>query len=417
MSDLVRDETPMEFFREQLERAMEHQKVSTSAFTEYYLVNLLSACVQGDRCPPSEPGFDETPLAAPVHPRRAGLAPRAHAPAADDGRHRAVRLRLLRGQPQPRAGRPRLLQGDGRPRLRAAQPRGRRARRGLGRVLRALRPLLRVRGRAGRGLGDEPPRPNHRSVLRLYERWVQTGSRRAAALLAERGIAPVLPRRRPPAVSVPARRLLVDVQRRLESLYALEPQAAGHRFPPPRAGRGRGLSRAAAAARSSPQDGDGVVAGRGARAGGGRAPRRARPAGAARPAQPRPLLHRHRGGEPLRLPAVLRAHRAHGDRSSSSSCRRRWTSTCAPSSCSRCRTTARSRRGCASCCSATTGWRTRSSDERAERYRAASAARLPLLRLPGGALPAPSRLRRPRARVAPVLPARPAREAGEDLRH
>jgi hypothetical protein len=30
-------------------------------------------------------------------------------------------------------------------------------------------------------------------VLRLYERWVQTGSRRAAAMLAERGIAPVLP--------------------------------------------------------------------------------------------------------------------------------------------------------------------------------------------------------------------------------
>jgi hypothetical protein len=33
----------------------------------------------------------------------------------------------------------------------------------------------------------------NQSVLRLYERWVQTGSRRAAALLAERGIAPVLP--------------------------------------------------------------------------------------------------------------------------------------------------------------------------------------------------------------------------------
>ena len=31
------------------------------------------------------------------------------------------------------------------------------------------------------------------SVLRLYERWVQTGSRRAAALLAERGIAPCCP--------------------------------------------------------------------------------------------------------------------------------------------------------------------------------------------------------------------------------
>jgi hypothetical protein len=30
-----------------------------------------------------------------------------------------------------------------------------------------------------------------RSLLQLYERWLQTGSRRAAALLAERGITPV----------------------------------------------------------------------------------------------------------------------------------------------------------------------------------------------------------------------------------
>jgi hypothetical protein len=34
---------------------------------------------------------------------------------------------------------------------------------------------------------------DNRSVLRLYERWLQTGSRRAAVLLAERGIAPVDP--------------------------------------------------------------------------------------------------------------------------------------------------------------------------------------------------------------------------------
>ena len=31
------------------------------------------------------------------------------------------------------------------------------------------------------------------SVLQLYERWIQTGSRRAAALLAAQGIAPVAP--------------------------------------------------------------------------------------------------------------------------------------------------------------------------------------------------------------------------------
>src|SRR5262249_11275098 len=60
---LVRGGAPLEFFREQLGLAMEHQKVSTSAFTEYYLVNLLAACVRGESLPQREPGYDETPLA------------------------------------------------------------------------------------------------------------------------------------------------------------------------------------------------------------------------------------------------------------------------------------------------------------------------------------------------------------------
>ena len=67
---LVREETPLEFFREQLTRAMEHQKVSTSAFTEWYLVNLLAGGVKGDPLPAADPGFDETPLAVwiPIPP-------------------------------------------------------------------------------------------------------------------------------------------------------------------------------------------------------------------------------------------------------------------------------------------------------------------------------------------------------------
>ena len=60
---LVCHETPLEFFKEQLERAMQHQKVATSAFTEYYLVNLLAACMQRDALPGPEPGYDEMPLA------------------------------------------------------------------------------------------------------------------------------------------------------------------------------------------------------------------------------------------------------------------------------------------------------------------------------------------------------------------
>ena len=63
MAERLVSETPAEFFREQLLKAMEHQRVATSAFTEYYLVNLLASCVRGDGLQAPEPGYDEMPLA------------------------------------------------------------------------------------------------------------------------------------------------------------------------------------------------------------------------------------------------------------------------------------------------------------------------------------------------------------------
>ena len=42
-------------------------------------------------------------------------------------------------------------------------------------------------------ISEQSQLATNQSVLRLYERWIQTGSRRVAALLAERGITPVLP--------------------------------------------------------------------------------------------------------------------------------------------------------------------------------------------------------------------------------
>src|SRR3954467_963198 len=60
---LLHEQSPMEFFREQLEKAMEHQKVSTSAFTEHYLVSLLTAGIRPERASQPAPMLDETPLA------------------------------------------------------------------------------------------------------------------------------------------------------------------------------------------------------------------------------------------------------------------------------------------------------------------------------------------------------------------
>ena len=193
MAEIVRDETPMEFFREQVERAMEHQKVSTSAFTGHYLVNLLSACVHGE-LPPSEPGYDETPLA--ILYIRAVQASRAE------------RTRLLRTMGDTALfvsgffadslsnklvdlGYYKAMGGHAYARLSREDA-------GLGGGLGAT-VFSELSGRFSEfadvlaEVSETSRLSTNASVLRLYERWVQTGSRRAAEMLAERGIAPVLP--------------------------------------------------------------------------------------------------------------------------------------------------------------------------------------------------------------------------------
>jgi hypothetical protein len=187
---LVRGETPLEFFREQLGLAMEHQKVSTSAFTEYYLVNLLAACVRGENLPQREPGYDETPLAL------------LYLRALDASRHE--RARLLRAMGDTAL----FISGffadsltDKNADLRYYRTLGGMAYERLSRDHehdRAIGPAVFTELAARfREFADvlsevsEASRPQTpRSVLKLYERWVQTGSPRAAALLAREGLAP-----------------------------------------------------------------------------------------------------------------------------------------------------------------------------------------------------------------------------------
>lgn len=188
---LVHGETPVEFFREQLERAMDHQKVSTSEFTQYYLVNLLAGCVRGE-LPPSEPGYDETPLAVlyvrAVHSSRRDRARLLRAMGdtalfvsgffADSLSGRLVDLdyyRAMGGFAYARLAR------DEDPRVFGPE----------------VFSELSFRFTEFADLLSEISEASHlssnQSVLRLYERWIQTGSRRVAAILAERGITPVNP--------------------------------------------------------------------------------------------------------------------------------------------------------------------------------------------------------------------------------
>jgi hypothetical protein len=183
--------TPVEFFREQLGKAMEHQRVSTSAFTEYYLVNLLAAFVRGERMPGREPGFEETPLAL--------LYARALAASRFE---RAQRLRetadtalfvsgfFADSLPEEAGWRYYAALGE---RAYAHLSHEHEARTVGPAVFSELAARFRAFADVLAEVSELSRMQRPASVVRLYERWLQTGSRRAALLLNEQGIAPALP--------------------------------------------------------------------------------------------------------------------------------------------------------------------------------------------------------------------------------
>lgn len=189
--DLVCRQSPLEFFRSQLERAMQHQKVSTSAFTESYLANLLAACMRGDPRPAPEPGYDEMPLALLyVRALEASRFDRARLlRALGDGALfvtgffgdslngkmvDASYYRALGGHAYAR-----LSQEDGWLEYNSQV---------FGELSQRFTEFADVLAEVSENTRLSK---SNRSILQLYERWIQTGSRRAAAILAELGITPV----------------------------------------------------------------------------------------------------------------------------------------------------------------------------------------------------------------------------------
>jgi hypothetical protein len=185
---LVREETAAAFFKEQLEKAMEHQKISTSAFTEYYLVNLLAHRVYSQTVPDPEPVLEETPLALLyVRAVRASQFERA---------------RLLRAMgdmalfvcgffEESLAGKIvdlhyyRSMGGLAYSHLsQQPSPFGHDVFGELAQRFVVFADLFSEVSEASRLTSNQ-------SVVQLYERWAQTGSPRSARLLADKGITPV----------------------------------------------------------------------------------------------------------------------------------------------------------------------------------------------------------------------------------
>lgn len=188
---LVRDETPVEFFRGQLIRAMEHQRVSTSAFTEFYLVNLLAAGVRGDALPGAEPGYDETPLAV------------LYVRALEAARHERARLLQRLGDSalfvsgffaDSLEGR---LSDQAYYRAMGCRAYGRLAREEAGafgpRVFGELEDRFGEFADLLSEISETTRLMRPASIVKLYERWLATRSRRAALLLGESGINPASP--------------------------------------------------------------------------------------------------------------------------------------------------------------------------------------------------------------------------------
>jgi hypothetical protein len=189
---LVREQTPLEYFKEQLEKAMEHQRVATSTFTEHYLVTLLAACVRGGPPPGVEGGFEDAPLALlyvrAVHAARHERARLLRAMGdtalfvsgffADSLSGKLASLdyyRTMGGHAYACLSRQDELLAFG-PEVFSE----------LSDRFTQFADLLSEVSEASRLTSSS-------SVLKLYERWIQTGSPRAATLLAERGLVPVQP--------------------------------------------------------------------------------------------------------------------------------------------------------------------------------------------------------------------------------
>jgi hypothetical protein len=192
MAETLVGETPLEFFREQVTKALDHQHVATSAFTEYYLVNLLASCIRGDQLPTGDVGDVEAPLAVLyIRAMQSSRAERARLLRAmgdtalfisgffaDSMQGKLVDLQYYRamgGQAYARLNQetasafaPRVFDELS------------------GRFVAFADVLWEVSETSRIKAGPH-------SVLQLYERWLQTGSRRSAELLANHGIAPVAP--------------------------------------------------------------------------------------------------------------------------------------------------------------------------------------------------------------------------------
>ena len=181
---LIRNESPTEFFRELVESAMQNQHVSAHELTSFYVVNLLTAFVHCDRSPA---GDDDTPLGP-----RLALALQAAGIAQRDGLRKVGDVSLFVSGFFSDSLNRSLVDVDyyihlGELAYRSLARHGDEA---LGDVFDELSGKFTTFVDVLGEVSERTALSSNLDVLRLYEKWLRTGSRRSGSLLASRGIVP-----------------------------------------------------------------------------------------------------------------------------------------------------------------------------------------------------------------------------------
>ena len=181
---LVRNETPAEYFKELVETAMEHQRIAVRDITSFYLVNLLAGFVHFDRS--SSVAADE-PLGV-----RLARALQAGGSAQREGLREVGDLSLFISGFFSDSLTRRLVDVDYYIHLGecAYGSLARRSDPALGDVFDELAGKFAAFVDVLGEVSERSALSSNSDVLRLYEKWVRTRSRRSGDLLVERGIVP-----------------------------------------------------------------------------------------------------------------------------------------------------------------------------------------------------------------------------------
>ncbi|MBI4476011.1 MAG: hypothetical protein HY654_02495 [Acidobacteria bacterium] len=180
---LIRAETPIEYFRELVEGAVERQRVESEELTRFYVVNLLAGFVQLDEGKP----FDSEPLSLQLGralqsggaTQRAGLRQVGDASLFISGFFSESLNRRLVDLDY-------YISLGGYAYEELSRQESQRVSRIFAELAEKFTAFVDVLSEVSERSGIS----SNNDLLRLYEKWIRTGSRRDGELLIERGILP-----------------------------------------------------------------------------------------------------------------------------------------------------------------------------------------------------------------------------------